>query len=151
MRAVVNNIDFDDANLLMAALGSKMFAPVEYWMVLEDAKVEGDLEMVKELASNRYAKWLNRVYSFENKNKAYIDAPEIVGNHKYKGEKKITEFARRPAGFSGGRTLGLALLENQAGSTLKATSTVKQASPSAWKSLEKSLRQAGNIGLLTLA
>jgi len=87
---IVNNIDFDDANLLMAALGSKMFTPVEYWLVLEDAKAEGDLEMVKELASNRYAEWLNRVYFFENKNKTYIDAPEIIGNHKYEGKKKIT-------------------------------------------------------------
>ena len=81
----INYITFDDAKKLMEALGSRIFTPVEYWKVLKDAKEAKDEDMVKQLTSNQYAEWLNRVYFRDN---TYIDDPKVVAPYQYEGERK---------------------------------------------------------------
>src|SRR3989338_1730089 len=80
----INFIDFDNARRLLAMLGSSMLSPREYWLALEDAKKENDIDMVKELTSSLYCEWLDRIYMKDN---TYVDHPKIRGHYKYGGKR----------------------------------------------------------------
>lgn len=78
----INNIDFDESRLLLKTLGSKMLTPIEYWLVLKDAMQENDYDMIKELMSDKYTEWLNRVHITNEK---FIDNPFIEKQYSYSG------------------------------------------------------------------
>ena len=80
----INFIDFDNARRLLAMLGSSMLSPREYWLALEDAKKENDIDMVNELTSSLYCEWLDRIYMKDN---TYVDHPKIRGHYKYGGKR----------------------------------------------------------------
>lgn len=95
---VINNIDFDDAKRLLQSLGAKLLTPIEYWKVYSDAINTNDSGMIKELESDRYAEWLDRVYTSERE---FIDSPEIVGRHRYLGEPRLAKCPHgRPGWFN---------------------------------------------------
>jgi len=83
----INFIDFDTAKKLIKSLGSLIPSPVEYWLVLRDAKEANDADMVAELMSNKYCEWLDRVYLREG---TFIDHPQVLENFKYTGRKQKT-------------------------------------------------------------
>jgi inorganic pyrophosphatase/exopolyphosphatase len=94
----INFMDFDDSKKILTFLGSIMLSPVEYWKVLEDAKLEADDEMIRELTSNKYCEWLDRVYLRENR---YIDHPKVINKYVYSGKKKkIIDPLGRPGWFN---------------------------------------------------
>jgi inorganic pyrophosphatase/exopolyphosphatase len=94
----LNFMDFDDSKKVLAALGSIMLSPVEYWKVLEDAKASKDENMIAELTSNKYCEWLDRTYLKDN---SYIDHPKIVGKYRYSGnKKKYADPLGRPGWFN---------------------------------------------------
>ena len=81
-------INFDDSKKLLEELGSRMLNPIEYWKALDDAKEENDTEMVKELTSNKYAEWLDRVYFSDC---THINNPNVIGNYNYDGQRVKSE------------------------------------------------------------
>ena len=94
----INFVNFDDSKKLLGSLGSIMLSPIEYWKVLEDAKNEKDEDMKKELMSNKYCEWLDRVYLID---KTWIDHPKIIKDYKYSGErKKSVEPVGKPGWFN---------------------------------------------------
>jgi len=81
----ITRTTFNEARSLLTALEAQMLTPVEYWKVLCDAEDANDTDMIRELTSNRYAEWLNRVYF---KDHTCIDNPHIQGMYDFSGERK---------------------------------------------------------------
>lgn len=103
----INFVDFDDSRNILASLGAVMLSPIDYWKVLKDAKNEKDEDMIRELMSNKYCEWLDRVYFID---KTWIDHPNLRGNYKYSGEKKKSvEPVGRPGWFNPENNIDLEL------------------------------------------
>lgn len=86
---IINNIDYDNAKKLILGLSAKILSPIEYWTVFNDAIQADDNEMLRELCSNKYAEWLDRVYFNEG---FFIDNPKIIGKYKYDGRKEKSKY-----------------------------------------------------------
>ncbi|MDO8459704.1 MAG: DHH family phosphoesterase [Nanoarchaeota archaeon] len=94
----INFIDYDDSKKILEAIGSQMLNPMEYWQVMRDAMEEGDSNMVKELMSDKYAEWLDRVYL---KDGDEIDNPKILSKYKYTGKSRKSCYPEgRPGWFN---------------------------------------------------
>jgi len=94
----INNIDFDNTKKLMQNLDAKILTPNEYWAVFNDAVEANDEDMVKELCSNKYTEWLDRVYLSEND---FIESPEVVDQYKYQGTVEESQCPHgRPGWFN---------------------------------------------------
>ncbi len=103
----INFVDFDQAKKLLSSLGSAMLSPIEYWQVLKDAKKEKDANMIKELMSDKYCEWLDRVYLID---KTWIDHPRIVKDYQYSGKKeKAVEPIGKPGWFNPEKNINLEL------------------------------------------
>lgn len=81
----INFISFDESKILLKGLGGSLLSPVEYWMVFNDALKAKDEDMVRQLSSNEFCEWLDRVYT---KDGYYIDHPEIFGKKEYRGKRE---------------------------------------------------------------
>jgi inorganic pyrophosphatase/exopolyphosphatase len=83
----INNIRYPEARLLLDGLGMKAMSLPEYWIALNDAKENNDVQMIEHLQSPGFVEFLDSVIL---DGKYVIHHPKIIlenGEFRYEGER----------------------------------------------------------------
>jgi inorganic pyrophosphatase/exopolyphosphatase len=83
----INYISLYGSLDLLQKLGATMLTLKDYWLVLRDAIEANDVQMIKELQSDRYTEWLNTLIEKKEHIITNLSVQRKGENYRYQGKK----------------------------------------------------------------
>lgn len=99
---IINYINYCEAKEILKELNSYMLSPKEFFKVINDAREEGRVDVIKALTSKEYVEWLDAVFIKEDDIITSIEHPKLkatIDNYEFIGDKVITEMVEGRPGW----------------------------------------------------
>lgn len=99
---IINYINYCEAKEILKELNSYMLSPKEFFKVINDAREEGRVDVIKALTSKEYVEWLDAAFIKEDDIITSIEHPKLkakIDNYEFIGDKVITEMVEGRPGW----------------------------------------------------